>query len=71
MSGRGLIPCVIYIIFIIIIFFFFFVSIRSMDFPVIDENTGLRLSAEGGLPIVLQVRVGMALNTYHIKYVIA
>ena len=50
MSGRGLIPCFIYIIFIviiiIIIIFFFF--IRSMDFPVIEENTGLRLSAERG-----------------------
>ena len=60
MSGRGLIPCFIYIIFIIIIYFFF---IRSMDFPVIEENTGLRLSAERGVAHSTPCK-----GTYGVKY---
>ena len=71
MSGRGLIPCVIYIIFIIIIIVFFFFSYEAWIFRSLGRILVCDCQPKGGLPIVLQVRVGMALNTYHIKYVIA
>ena len=60
MSGRGLIPCVIYIIFIIIIVF----SYEAWIFRSLGSILVCDCQPKGGLPIVLQVRVGMALNTY-------
>ena len=72
MSGRGLIPCFIYIIFIVIIIIIIIIfSFVAWIFRSLRRILVCDCQPKGGLPIVLHVRVGMALNTYHIKYVIA
>ena len=68
-SGRGLIPCVIFLIFITIIiifvcfFFVFFFFLRRMDFRSLGRILVCDCQPKGGLPIVLQVR-----GRYGVKY---
>ena len=68
MSGRGTYSmCHIYILLLLKIFF----SYESWICRSLRRILVCDCHSKGELPIVPQVRVGMALNTYHIKYVIA